>query len=535
MKDDLKNSKDVDNDNEDINKYFEMDCDKSFSSYGNKDNDSRYTFNYEQSIGEENNQTKHNQIDDYINNNINDNLYNNEINNINRNSNLINNPNNNNISNANNNNNSNNYNNMSNISKNFVNNNSLFINNTNNNNNNNSQNKTISNIYNISNDTNIIINNNASNAINVKYYNKNKNKKNEEEIDDLFSNISKNDKNKNKNNTNIINNNLSNNSNKKEKSGETKIVENLSLSSSSNDIQIVSSEDFRKHFQEDRFGPQRKIEVVETKNVTNLPPFSQYHDKMKSKRNISKEYNKCFDAFFIDDKNKNINKNINKVNDKNIGVQQKKYNDNITPNKDQNNKVMNQRKKFSPLPKNKYRNNNIFHKLLINRLEKQILTDIYDEYQNKEDFDETYYHIDNIKNILNQKGVEEGINYLNTIEPMSLREKIIMESTFFFKQIVKEEIEFAENNDGRLILYKQPDYLYNQNTKHNTPLSGRVNQNFGPNKRGRSFKFDQRYMYSNNYNNNDNGNEDFNYSFYHNNFNKNPFMYKSQNTKKNHK
>ena len=543
MKDDLKNSKDVDNDNEDINKYFEMDCDKSFSSYGNNDNDSQNTFNYEEYTGEDNNQKNHNQIDDYINNNINNNLYNNEINNnniINSNSNLINNPNNNNTSNVNNF--SNNYNNMSNINKSFVNNNSSSSFNNPNNNNNTSENKTISNINNLSNDTSININNNESNTINVKYYNKNKIKKNEEEMDDLFfPNISKNDKNKNKNKNNIINNNLSNSSNK-EKSGETKIVENLSLSSSSNnDIQIVSSEDFRKHFQEDRFGPQRKIEVVETNNITNLP-FSQYHDKMKSKRNINKDYNKCFDAFFIDDKNKNINKNINqynnnKVNDKSIGIQQKNYNSN-SPNKDQNNNVMNKRKKFSPLPKNKYRNNNIFHKLLINRLEKQILTDIYDEYQNKEDFDETYYHIENIKNILNQKGVEEAISYLNTIEPISLREKIIMESTFFFKQIVKEEIEFAENNDGRLILYKQPDYLFNQNTKHITPLSGRVNQNFGVNKRGRSFKFGQRYMYNNNYNtmnNSEYGKEDFNYSLYNNNFNKNPFMYKSQNIKKSHK
>ena len=116
---------------------------------------------------------------------------------------------------------------------------------------------------------------------------------------------------------------------------------------------------------------------------------------------------------------------------------------------------------------------------MINNLEKKILTGIYDQYQSKNDFEETYYYLDKIKYIINQKGVEEAMKYLESIEPESLRTKIIMESTFFFKEIIKEEIEFAENNDGKLVLYKKPDNsnIYNQNVKFITSINGKINNN----------------------------------------------------------
>jgi hypothetical protein len=258
---------------------------------------------------------------------------------------------------------------------------------------------------------------------------------------------------------------------------------------------------------------------------------------MKHKKN-NKDFNKCIDAFFIDEKNNNQNTKINqnKNNDRNekINIEQKKRNVNYE-SKEEDDKMTKKRKRFSPLPKEKYRDNNSFQKLLINRLEKQILTDIYDEYNNKEEFDETFYHIENIKNILNQKSIEEAIKCLNSIENVRLREKIIIESTFFFKQIVKEEIEFAENNDGRLILYKQPDYLFNQNSKNTTPLSGRANKKFGYKHRNINYKLGQKRSYYNDDKIEYENEEYNNCSFYSNNFNKNPFMYKSQNNKKYHK
>ena len=117
------------------------------------------------------------------------------------------------------------------------------------------------------------------------------------------------------------------------------------------------------------------------------------------------------------------------------------------------------------------------------------------------------------------------MNYLIKIEPISLKNRVILESTFFFKEIIREEVEFAENNDGKLILFKQSDYIYNQNNRYNAPLIGKINGV----KRGRT-RFEQNYMYNNKFNTinvNDNRNEDMNFSFYSSNFNKNPYMYKS--------
>ena len=294
----------------------------------------------------------------------------------------------------------------------------------------------------------------------------------------------------------------------------------MSLSSSSSNIQIVSGEQFRKHFQEDKFGPQRKIEIIDTNNKPNAP-ITQYFDKLISQKSNKIDYDKCFENFFVN--NNNINNNANFNNNININVNKDNINKNKTVNKQAKNnyilnspqstnkkkKIIPKRKKFSPLPKNKYKKNNINHKLIINDLEKQILTDIYDQYSNKDEFEETYYYLDKIKYIINQKGVEEAMNYLETIEPESLRTKIIMESTFFFKEIIKEEIEFAENNEGKLLLYKQPDNIvFNQNIKFITSLNGKVDNNKKNNKEVKNKNLlnkKNNYCYSNvnNINNND--------------------------------
>ena len=515
MKDVSKSPKDEDNDNNDIDRYFADYSDNSFSSYENNDNDSNNNFyNFdsnsdEKKGGNQNNHIVSNKISDYLNNNPN--IISNSV--LNNNSNI-----NNNFRNKDKNiniNNNININKESNVNNNFNFNNSKITNSIYNNNN---HSKSINNINNIS-----INNFSKSNSINMSTINNNigNNKIKKCDIDEdleelFFPNLNKNN-NDMKNNTNssfsTLNNNI-NNKDLREKLTETKIIDNLSLSSSSNDIQIVSSEEFRKHFQEERFGPQRRIEILDTQKQLNMP-FSRRHDQIKRKINNNQDFNKCFDAFFLDEKNENQkNKNLN------LFPKAKLFQDSKA-----NNKIINRKKKFSPLPKDKYRNNNTFHKLLINRLEKQILTGIYDDYQNKEEFDETYYHIERIKHIINNKGVEDAMNYLIKIEPISLKNRVILESTFFFKEIIREEVEFAENNDGKLILFKQSDYIYNQNNRYNAPLIGKINGV----KRGRT-RFEQNYMYNNRFNTinvNDNRNEDMNFSFYSSNFNKNPYMYKS--------
>ena len=520
MDNDSQNSKKYNNENNEINDFFDNDSDKSFVSYGNIDNDSRYTDNNEDSINDKNknnNNNPHNQIDDYINNNLNSN---NQLI-INKNSlipNIINNQNNINLINP-----SIDINKNKDLNVKYISNSNSERNKNRNNNNNNSQSKSISNINNIIDEASNNNYNSISNSNSINFNNSNNNQNNKVKIDDemdelLIPNISKNNNNRN----DKINNDI-NKIDNKEKT-ETKIIDNLSLSSSSNDVEIVSGEDFRKHFQEEKYGNQRRIEVIEKKDQLNSP-FSQYDDTIKKIQNVNTN-----NKFFINNNNNNL-KNNNIINEL-----QPKINTLNVQKFEQKNKIIKKRKKFSPLPKDQYRDNRVFHKLLINRLERQILTDICNEYQNKDDFEETYYYIDQIQNLINEKGVEDAMKYLDTIEPMSLRTRVILESTFFFKQIVKEEVEFAKNNDGRLILYKQPDFIFNQNLKYNSPLTGKVNQNHENITRGKSCgEFIDEKSIPNNNNNNcnemNNKNESGNVIYYSN-FNRNPCMYKPQNTQK---
>ena len=76
------------------------------------------------------------------------------------------------------------------------------------------------------------------------------------------------------------------------------------------------------------------------------------------------------------------------------------------------------------LLKEDFRSNTYFDKLLINRVEHQVLTEIYRSYENKEEFNRTNYYINEIKNIINHEGVEKAIQFLENIEPLELREKI---------------------------------------------------------------------------------------------------------------
>ena len=478
-----------DSDNE-LGKYFEMDCDNSFS-YGNdnQDNDSQNSNNINKN--EENNSKNHksNQIDEYLNNSA---YLDNNTNNINipeatQNINNTYNINNNKLD----------------INKSDIEENNSIIKEKDNYNINKSinldknNNNTINNISDGTNINNISL---KSNLNSVKIENSNNNSFNIKKIDDnienlIFPNI--------ENNKDNYINKEPNNQIKIKNLGDTKVIEDVSLSSeSNNEIEVISSEEFRRHFQEEKYGPQRTIEVIPATSPKKIP-FSQYHDKLKYQKNISKSDNKGFDAFFMDDKKKEnkVNKIINQ-----------KYNNSYSPKKAPKNKINRKRKKFSPLPKDKYRDNKKFQKLLINRLEKQILTDIYNEYDNKDDFDETYYHLDKLKFLLNEKGLDEAMNYLESIEPENLKRRIINESTFFFKEIVREEVEFAKANGGTLILYKQPDYIFSQNMKYNIPLSGKLNQNNDFVKRGKSIRFNDK---RNNiiYNNNEYKKDDYN-NFY---------------------
>ena len=460
MKDKMKKAKDIDTGNNEIDKYFEMDIEQSFNSYIPKN--SNIFSNLEDSFNEENslkNQNNNKKLNDYGNNkmNINKNKNKKEI-----------------IS---------NFSNFFNFDANEYAN--PFIKKTLKNNieGNLSEYSAYPNSFNDINSNNIHnkINNldNSTQPLNTTNYDKKDSIKNKFNLD--LNNLTNNNINLNNainnfifpnyfnesNMNNAINNNFKNNNN----SNEEIIIDKLSLSSSSEDIQIVSGEDFRKHFQEDRFGPQMKIKIIDQENQLNKP-FSQYNGYINSQINKNQSYNKCFENFFMNEKKEKKNMKNRKISEKN-----QKINLLNSSKSDKEKEIMNKRRKFYPLSKDQYKEDKVLNKLYIYRLEKQILTDIYDEYEKKEYFDQTYYHIDKIKYLINQKGVEEAIKYLESIQPANLRNRIIMESTFFFKEIIRKEIEFADNNDGKLILFKQPDFLFKQNLKYHNPFSGKDNKN----------------------------------------------------------
>ena len=310
-----------------------------------------------------------------------------------------------------------------------------------------------------------------------------------------------------------INPNELNNNNPKV---ESEIVERLSSSSSDNgDIKIISSQQFTDHFQK-RNEPKARIEVVEN-NIISNKDIKDFLRKRKQQKN-DEDFLK---AFFNEKESKNNNNNKIK--------EMPKKNPNFNFNFNRNKKQPIKYKEFIPLLKEDFRSNTYFDKLLINRVEHQVLTEIYRSYENKEEFNRTNYYINEIKNIINHEGVEKAIQFLDNIEPLELREKIAIESTYFFKEVVREEVENAKVHNGELILIKQPEHFYNQNIY----LKGKINhKNNNFQRKGNSFmrygypKFMPNNMRNNQFNNNMN-NDGFEFINY-NNINQSGFVYNKQ-------
>lgn len=281
-------------------------------------------------------------------------------------------------------------------------------------------------------------------------------------------------------------------------------------------VEIIPGEQFAKHFQEDKYGPQRKIEIMEPDESKNI--IMQNNFKKMIKKNKLNE-NKIFDNFF-EEKAPKINKNeiIPKKNNNLMLYKNKNRNFNH-PNPNE----------FIPIPKKEFKINTHFQKLLINRVEHQILTDIYNTYDDKTKFNAAYYHIMKLKNIMADSGVEKAIDYLSNIEPMELRREIAIESTYFFKEVIREEVENAKTHDGILILIKQSDFSYKRNLKN---FSGKINYYRGNSMMRNNQRYDNYNMnhYQRNNFNNINRNNNGEYGRYKNNyFNKNPQMFKGKN------
>ena len=362
-----------------------------------------------------------------------------------------------------------------------------------------SQNKSMSNINNIS--MNTIINNNNLNASNInKNYIEDENSFSKEDNIDITQ---KNDINKNE----MIYPNSRNDENPIEILSDEEEDEK--------DVEIIPGEQFKKHFQEDRYGPQRKIEIMNPEEYQNIMKQNNFKNMMKKKK---VNENKIFDNFF-QEKDIKINKNeiIPKKNNNIIFHKNKNRNFNH-PNT----------KEFIPMVQNDFKTNTYFEKLLINRVEHQILTDIYNTYEDKSKFDTTNYHISKLKTLMTYNGVDEAIKYLNDIEPLELRTKIAIESTYFFKEVIREEVENAKAHQGKLILIKQPEFIYKKSImnfcgKINYHRGNSINRMRKSNIRCDNYNYNynmnnqQRNVFNNNYRINNDNNGEYNINSFHNN------------------
>ena len=187
-------------------------------------------------------------------------------------------------------------------------------------------------------------------------------------------------------------------------------------------------------------------------------------------------------------------------------------------------------KEFIPINKANYKNNSHYQKLLINRVEHQILTDIYNTYENKDEFNTTYYYITKLKEKMTNEGVEKAIKFLDDIEPLDLRQRIAIESTYFFKEVVREEVENAKANNGELILIKQPEDRYMQSIMN---LSGQINHGNNFKRKGKSnMRYNHVNYMMNNFNKNGhNNNMGNNFEFNKNKINTinaNPYVFQGQ-------
>lgn len=254
------------------------------------------------------------------------------------------------------------------------------------------------------------------------------------------------------------------------------IIESISSSSSDDDVNVIEGEQFIEHFRK-KDESERKIKVIDPNEMplnNNLKEILKKHNRKKFQ-----EEDKIFDAFFME---KNVKKNIEKPKNQN------EINFNFNKKK---NKFNNKTREFVPMFKGDFKNNTYFEKLLINRVEHQILTDIYNTYEDKQQFNQTNYYINEIKKKIIHESVEEAMKYLDTIEPMELRTKIAIESTYFFKEVVREEIENAKVHNGELILIKQPDFFYNQQSK----FSGTINHGNIFRRKGKSIMRNHQHNY----------------------------------------
>lgn len=265
-----------------------------------------------------------------------------------------------------------------------------------------------------------------------------------------------------------------------------KVIEKITISSSSSSgCEIIQNEKYIEDTQKDKFYQEPKIGIA---NINPEELKMNFFPKKGEKEYDKQTEEKIWNTFFLTSFNSNSNnyknpntsyrkdQNQNKIN--NTKVKHNKFSPNLIGNIQNNRDNFNpfigkKRRKFSPLPKECFQGNRSFSKLLLDRVEKEILTDIYNNYSGNKNFDSNFNHICEIKRLLIFQGIDEAMKYIEQIPENESKNELLIEISYYFKGIIKEEMRVAGENNGKLVLIRRPDFKKKSKNKNKIILTNK--------------------------------------------------------------
>ena len=260
-------------------------------------------------------------------------------------------------------------------------------------------------------------------------------------------------------------------------------IELSDSNSKDGDLKIITQKEYLKPFQE-KYTEKPKIQVLydnpKNKNTNILFESKDFKGKNK-KVDVKKQVLKTF----FTPRNNKLNQSAQNISINNFS-NRNNSNFNIKQNNNKNNKnrfnryekkVRETKSPFRPLQSQYYRGNN-FKCLYIERIENQILTDIYNQYNNKKEFkDETFYQIFTIKTLICTKGPKTAIEYIQSFKDPNKKIRLFNEACYFFKEIINQEISSANHNGGNIVLIESKYNCKNLKNDANNNERGGENKN----------------------------------------------------------
>ena len=288
--------------------------------------------------------------------------------------------------------------------------------------------------------------------------------------------------------------------NKINTSNEDKNFIELSDSNSKDgDLKIITPGEYLKPFQE-RYIEKPKIQVIYD-NPRKNSNIKFENENFKSDKNKKEDIRKQVLKTFFSSRNNKPNQSFQNISTINNNIRNTNNSDKIQNNNKKCNSrfelyeknVKETKNPFKPLQPQFYRGNN-FKCLYIERIENQILTDIYNKYNNKNEFkDETYYQIFTIKKLISLKGPKTAIDYIQSFKDPNKKIRLFNEASYFFKEIINQEIASANQNGGNIVLVESKYNKRNLKNNVNNNEKEIENENKGSEIRD-SKKLDLDYM-----------------------------------------